>query len=343
MRPVSRKKQYGALLKDVKARILSARLRTYRGLNRELIKLYWSLGKLIVARQKKYGWGESIVERLAEDLREELPNMSGFSGRNLWDMRRFFEAYSDEPILRQLVAEIPWGHHLLILNKVTARKAREYYIRSVIEMGWSRNVLLHQIRNKAHRRSGRRLNNFSRVLPPSLAEQAEDSIKSVYSLDFLGIDGPIKERELEARLVARVKRFILELGHGFCFIGNQYRLTLGKHEYFLDLLFYNRKLRSLVAVDLKTGAFEPEHAGKMDFYLNILNTQVRLPQENQAVGIVLCADKDDLVVEYALKNVRNPVGIGEYHTTRTLPRELRGILPCAQDMKAALIEDHHPL
>lgn len=331
-------KNYISFLNTIKAKILSARIRAYRGLNRELIKLYWDLGKTIVERQKQYGWGQSIVERLSKDLRHEFPNTGGFSDRNLWDMRRFYDAYKNNTKLRQLVAEIPWGHNLLILNKTDDLKEREYYIQASVQMGWSRNVLLNQIKANAsaHAKQKWKLHNFDKALPAHLAEQADESIKSVYSLDFLGITKPVKERELENRLVEKVKRFILELGYGFCFIGNQFRLTLKDNEYYIDLLFYNRKLKNLVAIELKTGKFEPEYAGKMDFYLHLLNDQVKMKDENPPIGIILCADKDDLVVEYALKSVKHPVGVGEYHLTTKLPAQLKGAIPSEQEIKRGL-------
>ena len=333
-------KNYVSFLNTVKSKILSARIQAYRGLNRELIKLYWDLGKTIVERQKQHGWGESIVERLAKDLQYEFPNMRGFSDRNLWDMRRFYEAYKDKTNLRQLVAEIPWGHNLLILNKIDDIKEREYYIQAAAQMGWSRNVLLNQIKANAfvYAKVHGKLHNFHKTLPAHLAEQADESIKSVYNLDFLGITEPVKERELENLLIEKVKRFILELGYGFCFIGNQYRLTLKDNEYYVDLLFYNRKLKNLVAIELKAGKFEPEYAGKMDFYLNLLNDQTKMKDENPSIGIILCADKDDVVVEYALKSIKNPIGVGKYHLTTKLPRQLKGIIPSEEEIKTALIE-----
>ncbi len=337
MKNTSLDKNYWQFLKEIKSKILLARIRTYHGLNREHIQLYWDLGKIIVERQKKYGWGQGIVETLAKDLQAEFPNMGGFSGRNLWDIRRFYDAYKGLPILRQLVAEIPWGHHLLILNKLDEMKEREYYIKATARMGWSRNVLLNQIKADAcaHDKSRGKLHNFSKTLPGHLAEQANESIKSVYSLDFLGITKPVKEWELEGQLVKKVKKFILELGYGFCFIGNQYKLTLGDNEYFIDLLFYNRKLKSLVAIELKSGKFKPEHAGKMDFYLHILNDQARMKDENSSIGIILCATKDDLEVEYALKSVKNPVGVGEYQLTTKLPEKLRGVIPSEKEIRLA--------
>jgi predicted nuclease of restriction endonuclease-like (RecB) superfamily len=234
-------KEYFSFLSEIKSRIVSARIQAVRSVNKELIKLYWDIGKGIVDRQQKYKWGDNIVEALARDLQNSFPQVHGFSERNLWNMRRFYQEYKDKPILQQLVAEIPWGHNVLIMEKVTAGKEREYYIKASINLGWSRNVLLNQIKAGAYEFSLRQKTyNFRKALPVYFAEQADESIKSVYNLDFLGITKEVVERELEKRLVDKIKRFMLEMGKGFSFIGNQYRITLGNNEYFVDLLFFNR-------------------------------------------------------------------------------------------------------
>jgi predicted nuclease of restriction endonuclease-like (RecB) superfamily len=307
-------KNYAAFLNTIKSKILSARIRAYRGLNRELIKLYWDLGETIVERQKQHGWGQSIVEKLAKDLQAQFEGREGFSANNLWRIRNFYLAYEKSPKLAQLVQEMPWGHNVVIMQMVKDSIQKEYYISASIKMGWSRNVLLNQIKANAfaYAKQNKKLNNFDKALPTHLADQADESIKSVYSLDFLGITKPVKERELENLLVEKVKRFILELGYGFCFIGNQYRLTLKDNEYFIDLLFYNRKLKSLVAIELKTGKFEPEYAGKMDFYLHLLNDQVKLKDENPPIGIILCADKREVIIEYALGGITNQLFVSKY-------------------------------
>jgi predicted nuclease of restriction endonuclease-like (RecB) superfamily len=331
-------KNYISFLNTIKSKIRSARIRAYRGLNRELIKLYWDLGKTIIERQKQHGWGQNIVEKLAKDLQAEFEGRDGFSANNLWRIRNFYLAYVSYPKLAQLVQEIPWGHNVVIMQMVKDKIHKEYYISASIKMGWSRNVLLNQIKANAYEyaKQNKKLHNFKTALPEYLAEQADESIKSVYNLDFLGITKAVKERELENRLVEKVKRFILELGYGFCFIGNQYRLTLKDNEYYIDLLFFHRKLKSLVAIELKTGRFEPEYAGKMDFYLHLLNDQIKMKDENPPIGIILCADKDDLVVEYALKSVKHPVGVGEYRLTTKLPAQLKGAIPSEQEIKKGL-------
>jgi predicted nuclease of restriction endonuclease-like (RecB) superfamily len=348
---------YDTFIAELKSRIAAARLSAARRVNAELIHLYWDIGALIVEKQESNGWGEAVVERLSRDLRAAFPSVGGFSARNLWDMRRFHSTYSDaqflrqlaaqssagergapEKLLRQRVAEIPWGHHLLILNKTELAAARLYYLQATARFGWSRAVLLNQIKARAYERTlaEGKTHNFPATLPAALAEQAEEALKSRYSLEFLGIHREVKERDLEDRLIAEVQRFILELGYGFCFIGRQHRLALGEKEYFVDLLFYHRFLKALVAIDLKIGGFTPEHAGKMDFYLNLLNDRERAPEDRPSIGIILCAEKDGLEVEFALKTKTNPIGVAEYELQPSLPAEFRGKLPTARQLTAAL-------
>ncbi len=328
------------MVREVKERITSARIQAVRSVNHELIRLYWDIGKNIVERQERYKWGDNIVEMLARDLKEAFPEVRGFSDRNVWNMRRFYEEYKNNPFLQQAVAEIPWGHNLLIMEKVTDEKEREYYIKSSRDFGWSRNILLNQIKAGAYALSlKQKTHNFPKALPAHLSEQADEAIKCVYNLDFLGITKPILEKDLEKRLVEKMKHFILELGFGFSFIGNQYRLTLANKEYFVDLLFYSRRLKCLVAVELKTGTFEPEYAGKMDFYLHLLDEQVKLHDENTSIGIILCAEKNNIVVEYALRSVKKPVGVAEYYLTKTLPEAFKGKLPDAQALKLPIQQE----
>lgn len=240
--------------------------------------------------------------------------------------------------LRQLVAEVPWGHNLLILNKLSAPKERLYYLYSTVQFGWTRAVLLNQIKADAFRRSlaEGKAHNFTVALPEHLAEQAEETLKSSYNLEFLGIDRAIKERELEDGLIEKLKDFILELGYGFCFIGRQHRVVAGRKEYFIDLLFYHRFLKCMVAIELKIGEFKPEFAGKMDFYLNLLNNKECALDDNPSIGIILCAEKDDVEVEFALKSKGNPIGVAEYQLKPTLPKELKGKLPSAKELGEAI-------
>ena len=334
-------KHYKSFLADIKSKIISARISAARRINKDLIKLYWDIGKAIVERQQKYGWGKHVVERLAKDLQGEFDTKYGFSVQNLWYMRRFYKEYKDSTILQQLVGELPWGHNILIFTKVKNRNAQKYYLETTVQFGWSRNVLLNQIKANAYRLAKEipKQHNFPKALPAHLAEQADESLKSVYNLDFLGITKPILERELEKRLIEKIKHFILELGYGFTFISNQYRLVLGKNEYYVDLLFFNRRLKCLVVIELKTGKFEPEYAGKMDFYLQLLNEQVKLKDENPSIGIILCAEKDNIVVEYALRSVKHPIGVAEYRLTNKLPKKLKKALPTPEQFKKQIAEE----
>ncbi len=364
---------YRQFIEELKARVSDARISAARRLNQGLILLYWDIGRGISEKQQTLGWGESVVEMVAADLRRAFPSMSGFSPRNVWYMRRLYEAYSAPeflaqavpetsnrgavPILRQpvaeleaeakagvhddpgqflpqLVAEIPWGHHRFILDKLSAPAARLWYLRATARFGWSRNVLLNQIKASAYERAvtEKKTHNFDLALPEHFAEQADEMLKSSYSLDFLGLRRAVKERELEDRLIERLQAFLLELGYGFCFVGRQHRIALGKKEYFIDLLFYHRFLKTLVAFDLKVGPFEPEHAGKMDFYLNLLNDKERGPDDQPSIGIILCAEKDDVEVEYALRSKANPIGVAAYELKSKLPGELKGKLPSAKQL-----------
>jgi Uncharacterized conserved protein len=379
-------KTYLNFVREIKEKVVSARISAARAVNRELILLYWDIGKGIVDRQKKHRWGNAVVEMLAKDLQAEFPSITGFSPRNLWDMRRLYTTFSSPEViaqvawelrqrkgsailqqtvaefsgdekrfqvtaglseakikefLPQLVAEIPWGHHRLLLDKITDPAALLYYLQATAQFGWSRNVLLNQIKAQAYERARleKKTHNFPAVLPEYLAEQADEALKSSYQLEFLGIKREFKEREMEDRLIERLRDFILELGYGFCFVGRQYRLSVGDNEYFIDLLFYHRFLKSLVAFELKVGAFKPEYAGKMDFYLNVLNKKEKAPDDNPSIGIILCAKKDDMVVEFSLRSRTNPIGVAEHHLTRRLPREFKGKLPTEKELRAALLPE----
>ncbi|WP_347268925.1 PDDEXK nuclease domain-containing protein [Paracoccus sp. (in: a-proteobacteria)] len=369
---------YGAFVTGLKARVEAARLSAARSVNRDLILLYWDIGQGIVGKQRALGWGKAVVETVAQDLRDSFPEMRGFSANNIWLMRQFYSEYSEPSFLAQLVQEtggrsrlmprlpvaempapaaarhhrtrileqlvqellpaVPWGHHVEILKKVKPPAARFYYLRATARFGWSRRVLLNQIKAGAYERSRRdgKAHNFPAALPEHLAEQAEEALKSSYNLEFLGLGRAVQERELEDRLVRSLRDFILELGYGFCFVGRQHRLALGSKEYFVDLLFYHRFLKALVAIDLKIGEFEPEFAGKMDFYLNLLNDKERAPDDRPSLGIILCAEKDNLEVEYALKTKANPIGVAEYRLQPRLPASLKGKLPTAQQLATAL-------
>lgn len=329
---------YQNFLQEIKTQVVQSRIGAARAINRALIGLYWSLGQLIAQRQEELGWGQAVVERLSADLRVEFPGMTGFSPRNLWDIKRFYETYAEAPeFLRQLVAEIPWGHNILIFQRIKNEEARRYYLEATARLGWTRDVLLNQIKAGAYEISLQgKSHNFPTALSEYLAEQAEETLKSRYSLEFLGITQAVHERDMERQLIARLKDFMIELGYGFCFIGSQYKLTLGENEYFLDLLFYHRFLKCLVAVELKTGRFRPEYAGKMDFYLEVLNDKERASDDNPSIGIILCAEKDHLEVEFSLRSKANPIGVATYQLYPQLPEEYRGRFPTDEDWQRLL-------
>lgn len=366
--------EYRDFIADLKSRIQSARISAARALNSESILLYWDIGQGIVERQRSLGWGESEVELVAADLPREFPQATGFSARNVWDMRRFFLFYTDAhfldeaarelskiikntnlqqlvaeirkppleippseaviPLLRRLVAEIPWGQNLLIINKLATSAASLWYLQATARFGWTRNVLLNQIKAGAYERAvaDKKSHNFALALPEHLAEQADEMLKSSYNLEFLGIRRAVRERELEDRLISRLQAFLMELGYGFCFVGRQYRIAAGKKEYFIDLLFYHRFLKALVAFDLKVGPFEPEFAGKMDFYLTILDEKERASDDQPSIGIILCAEKDDIEVEYALRTKSNAIGVATYELQSKLPGEFKGKLPTQKQL-----------
>ncbi len=332
---------YSKFLNQLKSRIQSAQISASRVLNKGLVSLYWSIGRDIVEKQELLGWGKAVVERLSKDLRKDFPNGQGYSTQNLWLMRQFYLEYHEDPILQQLVGELPWGQNLLILQKIKDREARKYYLQSTKEMGWSRNVLLNQIKAQPYERHqlNPKQNNFQKALPLHLADQAEKAMKDVYMLDFLGITQPVVEREIENRMVIAIKDVLLELGYGFAFLGNQYRIKANRKEYIIDLLFYHRRLKCLVAIELKAVPFQPEFAGKMNFYLNLLDEYVKEKEENPSIGIILCADKDHFEVEFALRGIDKPVGVSEYKLTKTLPKKMLGKLPDAKKLKREIMKE----
>jgi predicted nuclease of restriction endonuclease-like (RecB) superfamily len=323
---------YQIFLRNVKDLVRQSRIRVARSVNRSLIELYWALGQYIVEQQEALGWGKSVVERLSADLKDTFPDMKGFSSQNLWLIRQFYIEYQNIPDLQQLVGEIPWGHNILLMQRVKDESARRYYLEATARLGWTRNVLLNQIKGSAYEMSLQdKSHNFATALPEHLAEQAQEMLKSRYSLSFLGLTETVSEHELEQQLIDRLRDFLIELGYGFCFVGRQYRLTLGENEYFLDLLFYHRFLKCLVAIELKIGRFRPEYAGKMDFYLEVLNAHERADDDHPSIGIILCAEKDRLEVEFSLKSKTNPIGVATYQLYPQVPEEYRGLLPTDED------------
>lgn len=307
--------------------------------------LYWNIGELIIQKQEQYGWGKSIVKQLSKDLNIHIGEGVSWSPRNLWFMRQLVDEYSKvkQPVsllenLKWLVSEVPWGHNILILQRVKEIKARIFYLQTTVKNRYSRSVLLHQIEADAYANFLLHppQHNFAIALPENVFEQTQESIKSVYLLDFLDINKPITEKQLETSMVEKVKRLMMEFGYGFCFIGNQYLITLGEKEYFIDLLFYHRILKCLVAVELKVIEFEPEFIGKLDFYLQLIDEQLKQPDDRPSIGILLVPHKDRLEVEYALRTASKPIGVAKYTLSKQLPKELYGKLPSAKDFQKIL-------
>jgi len=330
---------YADWLGDLKSRIQSARMRAASEVNRELVRLYWEIGCDILARQKQQGWGAKVIERLATDLRHEFPDMKGFSPRNLKYMRAFAEAWPNEAFVQEPLAQITWYHHVTLLDKVKSQEEREWYARKAFEHGWSRNILVMQIESRLYQRQGKAISNFERTLPPPQSDLAQQTLKDPYLFDFLGLGVEAHERAVERGLTTHITRFLLELGAGFSYIGRQVHLEVAGEDFYLDLLFYHLKLRCYVVIELKANDFKPEYAGKMNFYLSAVDDLLRHPNDEPTIGLILCKNKKQLIVEYALRDSRKPIGVSEYMLTEILPRELEGSLPTIAQLEAELAED----
>lgn len=331
-------KSYKDFIVTLKQKIAQAKNRTILSVNQTMIVLYFEIGKEIVHKQESLGWGKSVVEQMAKDLQKEFGAKSGYSTQNLWYMRQFYIAYREYEFLQQRVGEIPWGHNILIFSKCKTVEEKTYYIDMTIQQGWSRKFLLHHIKSDLYRRDVKALkqHNFNQTLSKPLSLLADEMIKSEYNLSFLDVTTQAKEYEVEQALLSNIKSFLLELGYGFSFIGNQYKITLEESEYFIDLLFFHRRLNALIAIELKIGKFKPEYAGKMNFYLNLLNDKVKMDHENPAIGMILCTDKSGVEVEYALQNIAQPMGVSTYSVNPRLPQELEGMLPAPQELAKSI-------
>lgn len=327
---------YVSLLAEVKERVRTARYAALKAVNKELVGLYWDIGRLIAERQIDSTRGDAIVERLTRDLQAEFPGLSGFSRRNVYYMREFYLLYRDLPKVQPLVAQIGWTHNLAILQRCKSPQESEFYVRMTRKFGWTKNILIHQIESRSFEMSLLGQTNFDRALTPELRAQAHLAVRDEYTFDFLDLGGEHGERELERALIARVEDFLRTMGGMFAFVGSQFRLEVDGDEYFIDLLLFHRRLRCLVAVDLKIGKFQPEFVGKMQFYLTALDRTVREAEENPSIGIILCKEKNRTVVEYALHDARRPIGVATYRISRQLPKELEGQLPSPQEIARLL-------
>ena len=327
---------YADWLADLKSRIHTAQQRATLAVNRELVLLYWQIGRDILARQAVQGWGAKVIERLAHDLRAAFPEMKGFSPRNLKYMRAFAEAWPDAEFVQQAAAQLPWGHNLVLLDRLNTPEERRWYAAKAIEHNWSRNVLNIQIETRLLERSGTAVTNFAASLPKPQSDLALESLKDPYRFDFLGLTDEAQEREIENALVKHVTEFLLELGAGFAFVGRQVLLDVGGDEFFIDLLFYHLKLRCYVVIELKGGKFKPEHLGQLSFYLTAVDAQIKHPQDAPTIGLLLCKSKNKVVAEYALRDNTRPIGVAEYQLVESLPPELQTSLPSIEQIEREL-------
>jgi predicted nuclease of restriction endonuclease-like (RecB) superfamily len=322
---------------EVKQRIRSAQYEALKAVNREMINLYWDIGQMIFIKQQNSNWGKSVVEQLSKDLQTEFPGISGFSARNIWNMRSFYVTYSQNEKLQPLVAEIGWTHNIVILEKCKDDLEREFYMKMTRKFGWTKNVLIHQIENQTYQKTLLNQTNFDQNISSEIRNQLKLAVKDEYTFDFLELANEHSERQLEQAILAKVKAFLQEMGGIFTFVDSQYRLEVDDEEYFIDILLYHRCLKCLVAIELKIGKFLPEYVGKMQFYLSVLDDKVKLADENPSIGIILCKSKQRTIVEYALKDSNKPIGVATYQIVSQLPQELKNQLP-DPDQVAKLLE-----
>ncbi|GGB16962.1 PDDEXK nuclease domain-containing protein [Puia dinghuensis] len=348
-------KQYKDWIVELKGRIQTAQIKAAVTVNRQLLELYWELGREICEKQDRAKWGDGLIGQVAKDLTAAFPGMKGFSRANLFYIKKWYQFYRNEEIVQQavglfgmrqqkdglgkvqqVVARIPWGHNVIIISKCKNLHEALFYVQKTIENNWSRAVLVMQIESKFYERSGKIINNFDKALAAPQADLARETLKNPYSFDFLSIGDKAKERDLELALAGHIQHFLLELGQGFAFLGRQFPLEVGGEHFYLDLLFYHTRLRCYVVVELKATAFEPGHAGQLNFYLNVVNAQLKHEQDQQSIGILLCKTPNKVIVEYALKDILNPLGVAEYRISDSIPENLRGDLPSIEELEREL-------
>jgi predicted nuclease of restriction endonuclease-like (RecB) superfamily len=327
---------YSVFLADLKQRIRSAQTRAALAVSRELVLLYWSIGRDILLRQSAEGWGAKVIERLSHDLQTEFPGVEGYSPRNLKYMRSLADAWPDPEIVPQLVALLPWGHLRVLLDQLKDPALREWYLRAAVEFGWSRNVLVLQIKSRLHEREGKALTNFQRALPPPDSDLAEQVLKDPYNFDFLTVTSAAKEREIERGLLIHLRDLLLELGRGFAFVGSQVPLEVADETFYLDLLFYHVRLHCYFVIELKTGRFKPEWAGKLNFYLSAVDDLMRTSPDGPTIGLLLCESHKGPIVEYAFKDLDKPIGVSTYRVARELPAPLQAEVPSMEDFRGVV-------
>ncbi len=334
--------QYKDFLCEIKTRVRNAQNDALKSVNKQLVSLYWEVGRMIVERQKEHGWGRGVVKMLAEDLQNEFQGIRGFSIQNLWNMRMFYLSYEKDKKLQTLSREISWSHNVAILsgckddNKERNALRRQFYIQETLKHFWSFRTLKNHLQGQTFEKKMISQTNFPKTVATKQLKEARLAVVDEYNFSFLGLGEDYREKELEDALVGNIQRVLMEFGNYFTFIGRQYRVIVEDDEFFLDILLYHRKLRCLVAIEIKNTSFKPEYAGKMNFYLNVLNDKVKLKDENDAIGIILCRDKKRTTVEYALKDVNKPMGVASYNLTKSLPKELKNLLPSVEELKHRL-------
>ena len=324
---------YLDFIEAIKKEIENQRLKVVLNANSSMICLYWNIGKAILQKQEEEGWGAKVIDRMAKDLKDAFPDMSGFSPRNIKYMRKFAECWPDFEIVQRVVAQIPWRTNRMLLDKLDTQEERIWYAHKTIENGWSSTILDLQIQSKLIERTGKSVNNFPVALPPADSDMANQIFKDPYLFDFLGTDMPRREVEIERKLTEHIQNFLLELGQGFAFVGRQVHLEVGGDDFYIDLLFYNLNLRCYVVIELKTGEFKPEYAGQLNFYLSAVDGIIKHPEDNPSIGLLLCKSKNDIVAEYALKDMSKPIGVSEYKITSSLPEALSKQLPSVEDIQ----------
>ncbi len=334
-----RNREYLNWVQNLKNKIGRAQIKAAISVNSELIKLYWEIGKELFQKQKENKWGEAIVAELSKDLSHEFPNIKGFSKRNLFYMKQFYDYYkSENKEVQQLVAQIPWGHNIKIFSTSKTKEQALFYIKETIENNWSRNVLSMQIESQLFERQGKSINNFSHSLPSIESDLANQTLKDPYLFDFLSLKKDADERSIEEQLIKHITNFLLELGKGFAYIGRQYHIEIGDKDYYLDLLFYHIKLKRYVVIELKIGKFKPEYAGKLNFYLSAIDDTLKSDSDNQTIGILLCKERNKVEAEYALRGMSQPIGIAKFQLSKSIPQDIKSELPTIEDIENATSE-----
>ncbi|MGL4825697.1 MAG: PDDEXK nuclease domain-containing protein [Alphaproteobacteria bacterium] len=330
---------YTKLLADLKQRVAASRYKAALSVNKELILLYHHIGRQILEAQESQGWGAKVIGQLSKDLKSEFPEMKGFSPRNLSYMRKFAQTYPEVEFVQEVLAQLTWYHHLTLLDKLSDQQIRLFYVKHAIEYGWSRNIMVMQIERSLHKRQGQAITNFKDRLPSPQSDLAHYTLKDPYIFDFLSIGDEAHEREVEKALVHHMEKFLLELGAGFAFVGRQYHLDVGDQDFYIDLLFYHLKLRCFVVIELKDKDFKPEYAGKMNFYLSAVDDLVKHETDQPSIGLILCKNKNNILAEYALRDMTKPIGLAEYRLQDALPDNLKTELPTIEELEAALAKD----